>query len=410
MTPPAAPPGESAVVRGLTRLLFFGQSTVSALVGAQLSGASQWAGVPATLYILGTASAAYPAARLMERYGRRLGLSGGFVLGLAGATVAGAAVVAHHFLFFLAGLIMMGAARGFIDLGRYAAAEMHPASNRGRAISLVVLGGTLGAIVGPELVGPMGRLLESLAADPLAGPFFASAGLFGLGGLLLFTFLRPDPRDLGRQLAVVEVPTAMEGPVRTLGAILRQPTAIAALSALVLGQAVMVMLMSMTPLHMRDHQHNLADIARVIQLHTLGMFGPSLISGRLVDRWGRAPVIVAGAVMLAASCLLAPLSTETWAIGLALLLLGLGWNFTYVAGGALLTDSLTPAERSRGQGSTDLLINVVSALGSLSSGLLFGTLGYGLISAVGLALSLVPLALAIPLARRAPAAAPLSGD
>ncbi|MBL8055961.1 MAG: MFS transporter, partial [Anaerolineales bacterium] len=196
-------PSSAALVRRLTRLLFFSQSlgsagfiagsTVGTLAGAALSGQTALAGLPGAIYLAGSALAAYPAARFMERLGRRAGLTAGFLLGLAGALGVGAAVLAHNFLFFLAAFAVMGAARGFTDLSRYAAAEMHAPAERGRAISLVVLGGTVGAILGPALVGPAGVLAERLGADQLAGPWFGSAALFGLGALVIAAFLRPDP-------------------------------------------------------------------------------------------------------------------------------------------------------------------------------------------------------------------------
>jgi MFS family permease len=402
------------IVRRLTWLLFSSQSissagfiagsTVGTLVGAALSGQAALAGVPGAVYLGGSALAAYPAARFMERVGRRHGLTAGFAVGLTGALIVGAAVLIHNFLVFLAGFVVMGAARGFTDLGRYAAAEMHSEAERGRAISLVVLGGTVGAVVGPALVGPAGQIAERLGADQLAGPWFGSAALFLLGAILVAAFLRPDPSDLARQPADAAArPAGSGGPVRSWSLLLRDGRVQTALGALVLGQAVMVMLMSMTSLHMRGHQHNLTDISLVISSHTLGMFGPSIISGRLVDRWGRVRMIALGAALLVAACLLAPLSPDVVPIGLALFLLGLGWNFCYVAGGTLLTDVLTPAERSRGQGTTDLLINLASAGSSLGSGVLYAALGYTLISWIGLIMALIPLALAVGLwlARRA---------
>jgi MFS family permease len=412
MTPPST-------VRRLVWLLFFSTSlgsagyiagnTIAAIVGDSLSQAKGLAGLPGAIYMLGGALASYPAARFMERIGRRLGLSLGFIIGIMGSLLAGAAVITASFPLFLFGLALMGASRAAGDLGRYAAAEMHLTAERGRAISRVVLGGTVGAVLGPAIVGPMGELAKSLGAPELAGPWFASAALFALGSLLLFLFLSPDPRDIGRTLAAHEASQQIEiAPTRGWGELLRLPAVQTALAAMVLGQAVMVMLMSMTALHMRGHQHGLGDISIVISLHTLGMFGPSIFSGQLVDRWGRAPVIGAGAALTIVSCLLAPLSTDTWVIGAALLLLGLGWNFCYVAGAALLTDALTPAERSQGQGSTDLLINLISASGSLSSGLLFASAGYALIAWVGLGLTLIPLALAVSLAARQKRRASLS--
>ncbi len=410
---------DETIRQRLTGLLFFGQSigsaafiagsTVSALVGAQLNGTAWLAGLPGAVHLAGSALAAYPAARLMERLGRRPGLVFGFSLGLVGALTAGGAVLAGSFAAFLLGVALMGTARGFTDMGRYAAAEMHPAAARGRAISLVVLGGTLGAVLGPGLVGPTGDLARAAGAEALAGPWFASAVLFSLGALAMSLWLRPDPRDLARQIGQPDADTGAAPPAgRAWRDLLRLLPVQTALSALVLGQVVMVMLMAMTSLHMQGHQHSLFEISLVISAHTLGMFGPSVISGRLVDRWGRAPMIGLGAGLLVLACLLAPLSPATLPIGVALFLLGLGWNFTYVAGGTLLTDVLTSGERARGQGVADLLINLASASGSLGSGVLFAGLGYALISWIGLLLALIPLALAVAmLVRRAGRAATL---
>jgi MFS family permease len=401
----------SATVRSrLTWLLFFGRSlssagfiasaTIATIVAKQLTGQAALAGVPGALYLLGAALAAYPAARLMERAGRRPGLSLGFMIGAAGALVAGLAVVVHSFAGFLLGYTLMGASQGFNDLGRYAAAEMHPLAERARAISLVVLGGTVGAIAGPALVDPMGRLAESLRLDPLTGPWFASAALFALGLMLMFFFLRPDPRDLGRALDAEHAKAnadAAPGVVRPLRVILRQPGTQAAVIAMALGQLVMVMIMAITSLHMKDHGHGLGEISLVIMAHTLGMFGLSVVTGRLADKIGRAPVIAAGSGLLIAACLLAPLVHSTYLLAAALFLLGLGWNFCYVAGGALLTDTLQPAERGRVQGGNDLVISLVSAAGNLGSGLIFAATSYTILAWVSLAVSLIPLAFAFNL-------------
>ncbi len=388
----------------LTWVLFFSRSlasagyiagaTIGTLVGAELSGQKALAGVPGAIYLLGNALAAYPAARLMERVGRRPGLTLGFGFGSVGALICGVAILNHSFGLFCLGFILMGVAQGFSDLGRYAAAEMHLPAERGSAISLVVLGGTVGAILGPNLVGPMGRWAESLEVNPLVGPWFASMGLFILGGALIFTFLRPDPRDIGRELAPEE-PHAATGPVRSIPALLRLPGIQLAIAAMALGQLVMVMIMAITSLHMKGHGHNLDDIGYVIMFHTIGMFGPSLFSGKLVDRFGRAQIIVAGAGILIVACLVAPLSPDVVPMGVALFLLGMGWNFCYVAGGTLLTDVLTLAERGRMQGAMDLLVALSSAVGNLGSGAVFAAFGYALMTYTSLAATLVPLVLAV---------------
>lgn len=399
----------TAVVRRLTWLLFFGQSlasaafiagaTVGAIIGEHLSGQPALAGLPSATYLLGSALAAYPAARFMERAGRRPGLSTGFLIGTVGALVCGFAVLQGSFLGFLLGMAGMGVTRGFTDLGRYAAAEMHPAAERARAISTVVLGGTVGAILGPALVAPMGRLAVNFNADALAGPWFAAAGLFALGLALMSLLLRPDPSALARQLAASEAAETQAPalPARPWREILAQPATRVAITAMVVGQLVMVMLMTITSLHMVHHDHALSDVSIVIMGHTLGMFGLSVVTGRLADNFGRAPVIVAGGVLFIGAFLLAPLSQRTEILALALFLLGLGWNFCAVAGAALLTDSLNLSERGRLQGINDLAVGLVSAFGSLQSGAFFAVIGYANTSWISLALALIPLALALRL-------------
>ena len=412
---------KSSVLKRLTWLLFFGQSinsagliasvTVGTIVGEMLSGQKALAGLPGSMYFVGNAVSAYPAARLMERTGRRWGLTLGFVIGIVGGVTAGLAILGHSFFGFLVGYALMGCSRGFTDLARYAAAEMYPAAERGRAISQVVLAGTIGGLAGPNLVPLAGRLMESFHGEPLAGPWFIAAVLFTLGALLMGLFLRPDPSELGRALsdsAIVHEAKANEQ-VRPARAILSQPGTRVAIGALVIGQLVMVMLMSITSLHMTDHGHGLGDVSIVVIAHTLGMFGLSMITGRLADNFGRAPTIAVGAGILMGACLLAPLSQNTGLIALALFLLGLGWNFCYVAGTALLTDTLTLAERGRIQGSSDVLIGLISALGALGSGLVFATLGYTLMGVVSLMAALVPMWMALQLRQR-PAQFEAAGD
>jgi MFS family permease len=395
----------SPPVRRLTWLLFFGQSigaagfltssTIGAILGARFGGHAL-AGVPGALYLLGNALAAYPAARLMERTGRRPGLSLGFALSVLGAMAAGFSVVTHHFVGFLVGFSLMGAGRGFYDLGRYAAAEMHPAHERARAISLVVFGGTLGSVLGPQLTAPAGLLAERFGQDALAGPWFISAGLFALGALLIALFLRPDPRTLGQQLHdSPESPAALRSPLRPVREIISQRTTQTAVVAMVVGQLVMVMIMAITSVHMTDHGHGLDAVANVLTAHTLGMFGLSLVSGRIADNFGRAPTIIVGGGLLMAAALLAPLSLNAYALMLALFLLGLGWNFCCVAGAALLTDSLTLGERGRWQGGIDFAVAMVSAAGNLLSGLVFDKLGYAAMNWAGLGVTLIPLLFAI---------------
>ena len=369
-------------------------ATINSIVGAQLSGNPAWAGVPSAVFLLGTAFASLGGGYFMERFGRRGGISLGLLCGAAGAGLAAKAVVDRSFPAFLFGLAIVGIAQAALQLGRFAAAEVHPPLERGRAISRVVLGGTVGAVFGPWLVGPVGRLALRAGYEELAGPFVAGMLLYIATALLILFRLRPEPRDLGRNLASLYPESLPEdGGARSIKEILLAPAPLAAMSVMVGSQMVMVMLMVITALHMTEHQHPLTSISAVISSHTFGMFAFSIVSGQLADRWGRTPVILVGLGTLVLACLLAPLSPQVIPLAGALFLLGLGWNFCYVGGSSLLADHLSPLERAKTQGFNDLLIGLASALGSFGSGLIFAAVGYGTMGLAGILVALVPLAL-----------------
>jgi MFS family permease len=393
------------VARKITRVLFLSQGlssagfiaafTVNALVAVDLTGRTALAGVPGALYVVGQACGALVWGFSMERTGRRRSLAFGQVLGVIGSALAMAAVVNRAFLWFLIGLILVGMARSAVDLGRFAAAEVHLPANRGRAIATVVLGSTVGAIFGPLLVGPTGRLAAAAGVSELAGPY--GVGLVGLvlAALLIFTGLRPDPRDIGRELARLSPESVPSQATRPLAEILRQPGVVVAMVSVVFAQLVMMVPMSITSVHMRAHQHPLTAVSVVISAHTLGMFAFSLISGRLTDRWGRGPVIILGSAVLILACLMAVPSVSLLPLVAALFLLGLGWNFAYVAGSTLLADQLSPKERAKTQGCNDLLLNLASAASQIGSGVIYASGGFGVMGLAAAAAAVVPLTLAI---------------
>jgi MFS family permease len=393
-----------SAARRITWTLFLTQSlgsaalianaTVNPIVGAELSGRDALSGLPSTLLLIGAASAAQPAGRLMQRIGRRWGLALGFFIGMAGMVVGGLAIVGGNFALFLLGLLLIGGARGAVDQSRYAAADAQLPERRARAISTVVFAGTIGAVVGPKMVGPAGNLLSGFGVTPLAGPMWSGAILFGGAGLLIALLLRPDPRDMALAIAAAQ-PTQNQtsAPARPLRTIMRLPTAQLALAAMVCGQVVMVLVMTVTSLHMYHHQHGLGDVGTVITAHTLGMYGLSVVTGPLADRFGRPLTIAAGALLLIAGSLVAPLSLMTSWLALALFLVGLGWNLCYIAGSSLLADILAPSERGNVQGANELAVNLASACSSLSSGFILDAFGYTTLGMAGAALALIPLAL-----------------
>jgi MFS family permease len=218
--------------------------------------------------------------------------------------------------------------------------------------------------------------------------------LLALAALLIFIGLRPDPRDLGREIALLyPEATSSHGDRRSIPQIFRQPAVIVAVLAMVLGQMVMVMVMVITAVHMRQHEHGLGQVSFVISAHTVGMFAFSIISGRLADYWGRGTVILIGAGTLFLACLAAPLSPQVLPLAVSLFLLGLGWNFCFVGGSALLADQLSPSERAHTQGFNDLLVGLASALASLSSGLIFALVGFGVMTAIGAGFAIIALAI-----------------
>ena len=399
----------SKIARKITLTLFLAQSlfsagsiavaTVNSIMGAELGG-KPWAGVPSAVFLLGSALAASVWGVLMDIIGRRNGIALGLVLGVVGAGMVVLAVNQSLLTLMLIGMTFLGFAQAAMLLGRFAAAEVNPPLKRGSAISNVVLGGAVGAIVGPQLVGPMGKFALRIGMNELAGAYIAGLVLFGIASVIITIGLRPDPRELGKQVAALYPDSAPEGEARPIGVILRQPAALTAVTAMVLGQVVMVAIMGITALHMGDHNHNLSDVSAVISAHTLGMYAFSVLSGRLADKWGRGPVILTGAATLLLACLTAPLSPNVLPLAVSLFLLGLGWNFCFVGGSTLLADQLSLAERARTQGSNDLLVGLASATSVFSSGLIYDATSYTVISLMAGALSLIPLMMVLTWMRR----------
>ena len=395
-----------SIARKITTILFAQQSlasagfiaaaTLNSIVGKELSQNSSWAGVPTAVYLLAGAFSAFMWGYVFDAIGRRNGLTAGLGMGVIGSSVTFYSIAIHSFPLFLFGMVLMGIANAAVTLGRFAAAEVNKPENRGRAISNVVIGGTVGSVIGPFVAGPAGSLVGSWGIDELAGAYMVAAVLFAIGAVVVFTGLRPDPREIGKQVAEQFPETLIKHKhVRGLLEIFRQPAALVALSSMVLGQMVMVLVMVITSLHMRGHNHGLTDISAVIASHTFGMYAFSIISGRLADRWGRGVVILIGSSTLIVACITATISPDVLPLGVALFLLGLGWNFCFVGGSTLLADQLSPAERARTQGFNDLLVGLASAAGSLESGFIFTSLGYNMMAYVSAAVALIPLAVVI---------------
>jgi len=394
-----------SIARKITMVLFLSQSlssagfiaafTVNALVGVELSGRTAMAGVPGAVYVLGQACGAVVWGFSMERIGRRRGIALGQVVGVVGSAIAVSAMVDHSFLLFLTGLVLVGVARSAVDLGRFAAAEVHVPEKRGRAISYVVLGGTVGAIFGPLLVGPTGQLAATVGLPELTGPYGLGFVVLVVAAVLIYTGLRPDPQDVGREMALIHPESVPSQATRSLGEIMRQPEVVVAVVSMAFAQMVMVVPMSITSVHMKVNHHPLTAISLVISAHTLGMFAFSIISGRITDRWGRGPAIMLGSTVLVLSCLMGAPSVSLLPLAVALFLLGWGWNLAYVAASTLLADQLSPGERSKTQGLNDLFLNLGSAASQVGSGVIYAVGGFCSMCLAAAGMATVPLVLVL---------------
>jgi MFS family permease len=381
--------------QGLSAAGFIATFTVNALVAVDLSGHLAMAGVPGAVVVLGQACGALVWGYCMEWLGRRKGIALGQVVGVIGAAIAASAVTGHSLPFFLMGLALVGMARSAVDLGRFAAAEVHKPLERGRAISRVVLGSTAGAIFGPLLVAPTGKLALWAGFSELAGPYSVSFVGLILAAMLIFAGLRPDPRDVGRELARLYPGSVPHQETRSLSEIVRQPGVIVAMISVVFAQMVMMVPMSITSVHMKAHHHPLGSLSLVISAHTLGMYAFSIVSGWMTDRWGRGRIIILGSAVMIVSCLMAAPSTGLLPLLVALFLLGLGWNFAYVAGSTLLADQLSPGERAKTQGFNDLLLNLTAGGSQIVSGVVYAVGGYGVMALTAALAATVPLALVL---------------
>ena len=364
--------------------------TVGTIVAEQIAGTAALAGLPAASVVLGSAIGSALLSLLMARRGRRAGLSLGYTISVGGAIVAAAAVVTVSLPLLVLGTLMIGFGNSSNQLSRYAAADLVPLGRRASTIGLVVWGATVGAVVGPNLVAFSGEVAINLGLPELAGPYLLPILFVGAAALLSFVMLRPDPFELADHAS--DGPVDANQPAPRLADLLRRPAVLAAIVALVTGQVVMVLIMTMTPLHMTAHGHGLAAVGFVISGHTFGMFALSPLSGRLTDRFGSPIVITAGLIILALSSVMAAVAPADGGamLFIALFLLGYGWNLGFVAGSAMLAGNLAIAERTRLQGFTDAFIWSSAAAASLSSGIVVDWAGYATLGLIGAGLIAIP--------------------
>jgi MFS family permease len=366
---------------------------VGSIMAASITGTNTWSGVPIAVGALGTAVASWPLARYMDRAGRRPGLALGYGLAVVGAALGMAGVAMRSFPVMLAGMALFGVASTSNLLARYAAADVTPGAQRGRAMGLIVWGSTVGSIIGPNLMGPALSAGALLGVAPAASAFLVSVAGYALAALLVEVFLRPDPLAIARRLQAAADAAAAPEAARRLGAVLADPRVQIAFATLSISQFVMISTTSTSPVYLHDQGHTVQTIGLAVSLHLAGMYVASPLSGWLCDRFGRLTMIGVGALVLIGAVMLAGLAPgrERALVILGLFLNGVGWNFAFVAGSALLTDALSPAERASIQGLADLVMGLMGALGSTAGGMVLGVWGFTVLNTLGAVLVLGPL-------------------
>ena len=335
---------------------------VNGLAGYALATDKALATLPVTAYFLGAALSTFPLSLLMKRYGRRVGFSASAACAVLGALICALAVYGRAFWLLTAGALVLGIYFAGAQYYRFAAAEAVPAQLKSTAISLVLAGGIVGGFLGPET----SKFTVGWLADHLyAGPYLSLA-LFALAGVVFLQWLEIPP------LSAEE----LKGAARPIARIARDPTFNVAVLCGVVSYGVMNLLMTATPLAMVGGHHAFSDAAFVIQWHFLAMFLPSLVTGSLIRRLGLLPIMFAGVALMAGCVAVALAGADVMHFWLALVLLGVGWNFMYIGATTLLTESHTLAERGKVQGINETAIFATMVVSSASAGALFTHQGW----------------------------------
>jgi MFS family permease len=391
---------------------------VGSLLAEEILGSADLAGLGGTFQVLGGALIAIPMAHVMAARGRRPGLVLGLTLGIAGALVLTVSGLLSSFPLLLLGSALFGGATATNSQARYAAADLAEDRHRGRDLSVVVWATTVGAVLGPNLIGPAGALARTMDLPSLTGPFIFSLVGFVLAAVLLAVRLRPDPLLLARERDRASAdPQELLEQLKPHGSVVRGlrvaagiPAAALGLVTVALGHAVMVSVMVMTPLHMHHGGAELRVIGLVISVHILGMFAFSPLVGLAVDRFGARPIVLLASGVLVGASLLAAQAPTGWSAGLtvALFLLGLGWSGTLVSGSTLIAGAVPVAERAGVQGASDLAMGLAAGGGGALAGVVVAQLGYGVLGlgAAVLAAVIAVAALVLRPARRRQTAAP----
>ncbi|WP_425280152.1 MFS transporter [Micromonospora orduensis] len=379
--------------------------SVGALLAARIAGTAM-AGVAQSAGVVGAALLAVPVTRIMARHGRRPGLVLAYTLGAVGGVLVVLAAATRSVPLLFLGMLLFGGGTAANLQARYTAVDLAEPARRGRQLSLIVWATTIGAVAAPNFAALADRATTGWGLPPLAGPFAFSAAAFVLAAVVLLGLLRPDPLLTARRLAAVDAPVppaaAPVGVRAPRGAGMRlawsvvrgRPAARLGIAAVAVGHLVMVAVMSMTPVRLGE-SHADADVLRlvgiVLSLHIAGMYAFSPVVGWLTDRLGRRAVILGGVGLLLAACAVAGTAGHhTPRLSVGLVLLGLGWSGTMVAGSTLLSESVPAGVRPSVQGFSDLVMGLAGAGAAVLSGFVMQIAGYPVLALLA-AVATVPL-------------------
>ena len=347
---------------------------INGLVGLNLAPLGWMATLPVMGYVVGGALSTGVVARTQSLFGRKTSFQLGLVVAIISALLCGYAAYSKNFWLLVAATVIAGYYNANAQLYRFAAAELALPAFREKAISLVMAGGLIGAVLGPNLA----VRTRSLTDVPFAGAYLALAGvaLLAMGLLALIKFAPPMPKQIGNS-------------GRSLGEIMRQPVFIVAASAGALSYGVMNLLMAATPIAMQICSLPFSDVALVLEWHVIGMFAPGFFTGHLIKRFGTIPIMVVGLALNILCVVIALSGVDFMQFLVALFLLGLGWNFLFTGSTTLALTAYRPEEKDKAQGALNFCVFAVLALSSLASGVLVTTQGWTLLN-IG---SLLPLGL-----------------
>jgi predicted MFS family arabinose efflux permease len=372
----------NAVILAIAQALYGATVTAlvvtSGLIGSQLAPDPSWATLPMSMVIVGTALTTFPISLMMKRIGRRAGFMICALVGASGAAVGTVAIFQRSFAMLLVGALMLGIYQASASYYRFAAADLASPQFRPKAISWVMTGGVAAALFGTMLVMVT---VDLLAPVTFAGTWVAMAVLALVATALLMSLSIPHRAD-------AHAPTG-----RPLAEIARQPRYIVAAATAMLSYAIMMLVMTATPVAMLGCGFTVRDSSWVIQWHALAMFVPSFFTGSLIARFGAERISAIGMLLLIGAAVAGLLNVHFENFAAGLILLGLGWNFGFLGGTTLLTSTYRPEERNKAQGLNDLVVFVSTALASLSAGKLLAWYSWSAVNYTVFPLVLVALSL-----------------